>query len=506
MMRRPWLVGIGALVLLALALLAARVFLADRRLTAMPEQRAEAAARHDEVSFVAVAIRLHYDALAEMLEAQFPTSFEIPESTLTGGASSRTSVQGSGEVERTAPLALSASGESGVRAMTRLRARYTLGSAMLGTESLEAEANVAMSMAFDLDAAWKPVISLQPDIEWIKPPQSRLTRMFNVSLAGLAEQQARAVVGHAEERLPGLIEERFRLQEMIWRAWEGSHTNVRLAEAPAAWLTIEPLGAHFLTPAAQADALVLNTGFTARFSVKPEAGPAPSPPPLPPLAKSPPDVEGVRLAVPVTVAYRTLSDAFARALAGREFTFDAGGTTSTVTIDDVVVYPSAPRIVVGVHVESTLPRRWLDTRGWVYLSATPVFDPASGVLTLADIGFARALDNAWMRLFSAALEARLVQELSRVSRFELGPRLEEATTAANATLHAQLRQALETRMGAGPSRLAERIVVEGGVHGIQSVGFTLADDSLTLLPVVTGSLAVELVPLEQQLSNREGLQ
>lgn len=506
MVRRPWLVGLGALVLLALILLAARMFLADRRLTAMPEQRAEAIAQHDEVSFVTVAIRLRYDALTEMLEAQFPTNFEIPEATLTGSPSSRTSVQGSGEVERTAPLVLGASGESGVRAMTRLRARYTLGNALLGSESLEAEANVAMSMAFDLDAAWKPVVALQPDIEWITPPQSRLTRMFNVSLAGLAEQQTRSIVSRAEERLPALIEERFRLQEMIQRAWEGSHTSLRLSEAPAAWLTIEPLGAHFLTPAAEADALVLNTGFTARFSVGPEAGPAPASPPLPPLSKEPPAVEGVRLAVPVTVGYRTLSEAFATALSGQAFSFDAGGTTSTVTIDDVVVFPSAPRIVVGVHVASTLPRRWLDTRGWVYLSATPVFDPASGVLTLADIGFARALDNRWMRLFSAALEARLVQEFSRVSRIELGPRLEEATSAANAMLHAQLRHALETRLGTGSAGLAERIVVEGGVQGIQSVGFTLAEDSLTLVPVVTGSLAVELVPLQQQLSNREGLQ
>lgn len=506
MTRKAWIIGAAALVLLAVTLLAARIVLVDRRLTAMPEQRADASVRHDEVSFVNVAIRLRYDALTELLEAQFPARFDIPEATLTGGMSPRTAVQGSGHVERTAPLVLGASGDAGVQATTRLRARYTLGNAMLGSESLDAEAHVAMSMAFDLDADWKPVVSLQPGIDWITPPQSRLTRMFNVSLAGLAEQQTRSIVSRAEAQLPAMIEERFRLREMIQRAWEGAHTSVQLSEAPAAWLTIEPLGAHFLTPAAGDDALVLNTGFTARFSVGPAAAPAASPQPLPALSKTPPAVEGVRLAVPVTVGYQTLSESFVAALSGQQFSFDAGGTTSTVRIDDVVIYPSAPRIVVGVHVESTLPRRWLDTRGWVYLSATPVFDPASGVLSLTDIGFARALDNWWMRLFSAALEARLVQELSRVARIELGARLEEATSAANAMLHSQLRQALEARMGTGPSGLAEHIVVQGGIHGIQSVGFTLAEDSLTLLPVVTGSLAVELVPLRQQLSNREGLQ
>jgi hypothetical protein len=272
--------------------------------------------------------------------------------------------------------------------------------------------------------------------------------------------------------------------------------RLQITQSPATWLTVQPLGAHFLTPRADSDALVLNTGFSANFNVSGDASARPPPPaPLPRLGKEPPAVDDIRIAVPVTMAYQALSDLLGAAVRAQSFSFEAGSGSAEARIIDVVVYPSAPQVVLGLHVDLRLPRQWLDTRGWVYVSTTPVFDAPTGILELKDLRISRAVDNRWVSVASAALNDRLIRELEKHARLDLAATIDKATRAANERIHAQLQQQLEARLSQGPARLAERIVVSGGLGAIEAATFSLGPDSITVYPVVTGSLAVELVPL-----------
>ncbi|MEY2853169.1 MAG: hypothetical protein RL030_301 [Pseudomonadota bacterium] len=492
--RTAWLVGLGVVLLVA-ALVALRLFALDRRLTERPARRTGEVVAQDMVSFVAVSVRLRYEALAELLGEQVPKAFEIPGISLPPGSTSRTAVQGSGHVERPEPVAVIGAGE-GVRATTRLQASYSLGNALLGSETLQAEANATLAIAVDLDEDWKPVFAIQPEFDWIKPPESRLSRLFNLPLAGLAEDQAKVLAQRLAQQLPDLVEERFNLSALIQQTWDAAHLRVQVTQSPATWLTFQPLGAHFLTPRADADALVLNTGFSANFSVSGDAsGKTPSPAPLPRLGKERPAIDNIRIAVPVTMDYQALSEVLAGEVRSQVFTFDAGGRTAEARILDVTVYPSEPQVVLGLHVDVSLPRQWLDTRGWIYLSATPVFDAQAGVLELEDLRVARAVDNRLISMLSATLNDRMVRELERHARLDLAATIEQATRAANERIHAQLQQLLEARLSQGPSRLAERVVVSGGLGAIEAATFTLGEGGITVYPVVSGSLAVELVPL-----------
>lgn len=495
MKKKHWWIGLGVLALLAVLAFALRIVIVDRRLTERPEHRVGEATTHELASFVALSIHLHHDAMAELLNERFPSLIEIPETSLLGGRSAATSVQGTGQVERRTPITVTGAGE-GILASTRLHAAYTLGNALLGSETVQTEAGVALATAFDIDAQWKPVVAIQPGFEWIKPPESRLTRMFGLSLTGIAEQQVQSITGRLEQQLPQLAEERFNLSQNITQAWEAAHTRVQLAESPATWLSIEPLGAHFITPQADDNALKLQTGFTANFKVSSDpVADAPVPTPLPPLGKEPPQVEGIRLAVPVGVDYRTLSERLTAALLPQIFAFDVGQQSAEMRIDEIVVYPSAPQVTIGLHVGADVSREWLDTRGWIYLSATPVYDAQNRTLSFTDVRFARAVDNRWVRLFSTVLRDRLIREIEQQAQFDLAAPIDMATQAANAVLHAQLQQALETRLQGGQHNLAERIAVEGGFDGIESASFELGEQGITLYPVVTGSMRVELVPL-----------
>jgi hypothetical protein len=489
-----WWLGLGA-ALLALVLVALRLFALDRHLTEQPERRTAESIVQDTTSFVSVSVRLRYEALAELLNEQVPSAFEIPGISLPPGSTSRTAVQGAGRVERPAPIAVSGAG-NGVLATTPLQASYSLGNALMGSETLQAEANATLGIAVDLDEQWKPVFAIRPEFDWVKPPESRLSRLFNLPLAGLAEDQATAIARRLEQRLPDLIEERFRLSELVRRTWDAAHMRLQITAAPATWLTVSPRGAHFLTPHADDDSLALNTGFSAAFSVSGDASSMPpSPAPLPPLGKDPPAVDDIRIAVPVTMDYRTLSEILSAAVRTQVFNFEAGGGTAEARITEVIVYPSAPQVVLGLNVDLSLPRQWLDTRGWVYLSATPVFDAQTGVLELKDLRVSRAVDNRWVSVASAALNERLVRELGRHARLDLAETISKATLAANEQIHTQIRQLLESRLSQGPARLAERIVVSGGLGAVEAATFSLGASAITVYPVVTGSLAIELVPL-----------
>ena len=379
-----WRFGLGA-ALLALVLVVLRLFALDRHLTEQPERRTAEAIVQDTTSFVSVSVRLRYEALAELLNEQVPSAFEIPGISLPPGSTSRTAVQGEGHVERPAPIAVTGAG-NGVLATTPLQASYSLGNALMGSETLQAEANATLGIAVDIDEQWKPVFAIRPEFDWIKPPESRLSRLFNLPLAGLAEDQATAIARRLEQRLPDLIEERFRLSELVQRTWDAAHMRLQITGSPATWLTVHPLGAHFLTPTR-----MMIPWRSTRVSARPSRCRAMRrphhlhPPRCRPSERNLPLSMTSGIAVPVTMDYRTLSEILSAAVRTQVFAFEAGGGTAEARITEVMVYPSAPQVVLGLHVDLSLPRQWLDTRGWVYLSATPVFDAQTGVLELKDL-------------------------------------------------------------------------------------------------------------------------
>ena len=65
-----------------------------------------------------------------------------------------------------------------------------------------------------------------------------------------------------------------------------------------------------------------------------------------------------------------------------------------MTVREVVVYPSGKdNLTVGLRLSASFKRRFLDTNGWIYLTAKPALDRARQELSLERFEFTRALDN-----------------------------------------------------------------------------------------------------------------
>jgi hypothetical protein len=168
-----------------------------------------------------------------------------------------------------------------------------------------------------------------------------------------------------------------------------------------------------------------------------------------------------------------------------------------IKIQDVTIYPSAPRLVIGTKVDMDLPDRWFDTKGWIYLFADPEFDAAHKVLRLKNVSFARWVDNKLVRVATAAFASQIEGEFQQRASIDLSKPLDEAVAKANALLvddlQERIRQEAAEIEGSAGSVVAQTNVA-AKIDGLSSLSFAFEEEKLTLVPVVSGSLSVELQP------------
>lgn len=275
---------------------------------------------------------------------------------------------------------------------------------------------------------------------------------------------------------------------------------MRVNTQPEAWLSVDPVSAHFLPPQAVGNDLMFNVGLVANLSLSTEKPTTPEAEPLPTLGKAPPSSSGFKIGLPIKANYAMLEEALIEALGRTPITVATPAGDAKVQVEKVTVYPSAPRLVVGAKVTVDLPDRWLDTKGWVYLFAEPSFDAESKVLRLKNIGFARSVDNSFVRFATAAFVNQIESEIEKRSDVDMSDLLDRAVEQANMLLNKDLSQWMREQAEASTeplNRLVAHSDVTGTIDGLTSVSFLLEDDKLTLIPVVTGSLTVELQPMPQ---------
>lgn len=90
-----------------------------------------------------------------------------------------------------------------------------------------------------------------------------------------------------------------------------------------------------------------------------------------------------------------------------------------MTANDLTIYSSDGRIVVGLQFSADLPRGIFDTTGWAYLTATPNIDRTISTLHFPDLKIKRILDNELWNVLSAVFSEQLTTRLRQGMQFEL---------------------------------------------------------------------------------------
>lgn len=495
----------------ALAALTAGAYVArsDSVLTEKPPRLEVAApAKVSVPSSLVVPIRLSAKALEDLANEVVPTSIDIPEDTiyhkhswtknpLNGNRITiyRMTVKGSGKVKRTSPIKVVAEGD-GFVVSTTVHASFEARKGSL-TETAHADAKISMKVSVDVGESWTPIVSVTPTYSWINRPEARLFDLFTLSLGSVAAKALNSEIGKQQVKLQAVVSQKLPLKQFMEVAWAEAHTKLQVDEAPKAWLSLDPVSAHMMTPKVEGNDLMLRVGVVANVALSTDEPARPDAEKLPALRKTPPLEPGFKAAVPIHVGYDVLERALLTEFVDHPIRLATPAGEAKIAISDVVVYPSSSGLVIGAKVAADLPERWLDTKGWVYFHAQPSFDAKNKVLRLENASFARSVDNTLVRVASAALAPAIVDQLQKRSSIDLSGQLDSALVNVNAKLGPRLQDVIRAKVAALPRPLGDflaRTDVAAKIDGVSAVDVSLDSGRLTLLPIVRGSLAVKVQP------------
>lgn len=137
----------------------------------------------------------------------------------------------------------------------------------------------------------------------------------------------------------------------------------------------------------------------------------------------------VHLAVPVVVSYESIVRLLQNRLGGHTFKLATAGGIAKITPNAFKIYPTRKGVAFGVRIDATLPKRWLDVRGWVYLSAQPIVGNSGQSIRFANVTFTRSLDNPLWSVLSAMLKTEIESRIADAASVDLKQPLSDAKEA-----------------------------------------------------------------------------
>lgn len=289
-------------------------------------------------------------------------------------------------------------------------------------------------IAADITPEWLPKVSVRSSFDWTKKPNVKLL-FFKVRVSGVVGRSISKKLGELDTDIKQRIVTALTLKPRAEKWWQGLYQPDLLTEEPPVWLSVDPQSFYFEPLGGDNSHLRLTLGIRARLSTAFAREPAPVPPmPLPPLQRATAEDEGFALHFPVLADYQGLAVEMREELAGREIRLERGAITPT----DFTLYTSGRNLVVGIDFISDAPGFWMDTRGTVYFTGEPRFDPETKILRIENFRFTRRLNNPLLSTATWVLQDSLREQMQERLTWNLGERLQEGAQKLSVQLNQPL--------------------------------------------------------------------
>lgn len=243
-------------------------------------------------------------------------------------------------------------------------------------------------ITLDIDGDWRPRGTVRLSYDWTNAPGIDFLGQ-RITFTDEADRKLQPVVRRLEQDLPRQLA-RMNLRAEVDRLWRQGFTVLSLNDHnPPVWMRITPRRLLYNGYMMQGTKLRLNLGMealTESFVGDKPADPAATA--LPPPGRGRPD-GGLRFFIPVTADYRQLEPVVLRALTKRSRRpFDLPGIGPVnARFEKVVAYGTDKgRIAIGLTLTAKPVSGNVDeTRGLVWVTATPVNDPGSPTVRFTDV-------------------------------------------------------------------------------------------------------------------------
>lgn len=266
---------------------------------------------------------------------------------------------------------------------------------------------------------WSVALDMSEGFRWQEPPvlqilgfRINLTRYIEPIRDQVSRVQRDAAASVAAMNIRGKAE----------AAWRQMFAPVKIIDSPAVWLTMTPSSVAFSGMRTRGDALEGSIEIAGSTATTIGSEPSPTTPtPLPALTKDVENPGQFAVIVPIDISYDQIREKIQNFTTARA---QIGGPG----VKEISVYPSAGKIVAGLHLEFGS-----DAKGdtWIYVTATPVVDANSQTLQFSDLSIAAnspAEDASSATLGNPSFLQDLQQQLSQTFQTEWQAALASANT------------------------------------------------------------------------------
>lgn len=343
-------------------------------------------------------------------------------------------------------------------------------------QTVRARAEFTVSGQPEITPDWKPDMKLDLSHRWIDPPQFRLFNLFTVTLQGQVDPPLRNALQRFKNEILASELQKVDLKseaERLWQAIQQPHPVT--FDENKFFVHVEPLSIGLDGPRFDGGSLKARLALGMRIKLNENPDPPSSIAPLPNLTTAP--AEGYDVVLPIVVGLDKLESQIKLPV---EFELD-GPVPATVTVSESrLSNDETGRLQAVLDVEARVSK-WLilsDTvfSGKVTVSALPVLDPNTGVITFKDPTLAAGTPEEPTKLLGVAISTGslgnwLLSELAYDSQDDISM----AETALNAALNREIVPGLK--------------VVGDGDLSVDAL--RLKDNAVELIARSTGDIRIE---------------
>jgi hypothetical protein len=312
----------------------------------------------------------------------------------------------------------------------------------------EASATIEAAARPQLTRDWSLDLNFSDGFHWSEPPVLHILGR-EIALARYAEPRIRTQLSHVRERALAAAR-RLDLHDKAAKAWRDAFEPIELSDNPQIWLQLTPQNAAFA--GVRADSSVLRGSLELSGSAETFVGqqpPAVTATALPPLGRDVSEPGTFDVILPVRIGYDMLKDKITQAIT-------AIAPAAGMSVRDVEVYPSAGKLVIGLHVAKASDTD-ANAGQWVYLTGAIQVDADGHAARLSDL--AVATDDEGV----AAAINPLVAQLRDQLKVDYGVAYENLLNAANAKLTRPLKDGFRMEGRLSSAKLEKLYLPADGV-------------------------------------------
>jgi len=289
-----------------------------------------------------------------------------------------------------------------------------------------------VDIGVQMEPDWCPRLIATPGFDWKNKARLEVMHNWNIDVSGKLGPEMEKQLKKMSDQLVGAVD-CAKVKAEVAKVFVPQSLPIAIPNNGNVYVNVDPLSIGFSGITATDTALELALMVTAKVAVSTAVGQM-APKPLPPLAQVPLTPGKISIAVPLRANYERLNAAIAPVVKDKTYVAETPAGKVSVTVHEVEVYPSKDKVAVRVKFAADTPASWFDTEGNAYLAAKPVVEKNGTMITLTDLQFSRAVDNALWTAVSAIFEKDIKSAIAKAARVDLAGPIDQGKVALAAQL------------------------------------------------------------------------